>query len=90
MAVQQPPAVKAAVNITKLERENTMSAQRLTMTFAGLFILVSLALGHFTGQIDITKMGWLWLTAFVGANLTQAGLTGFCLMTKIFKASGAK
>ena len=66
-----------------------MSAQRLTMTFAGLFILTSLALGHFMGQIDITQMSWLWFTAFVGANLTQAGLTGFCPMTKIFKAVGA-
>lgn len=66
-----------------------MSAQRLTMTFAGLFILASLALAHFTGQIDITKMSWLWFTAFVGANLTQAGITGFCPMTKIFKATGA-
>jgi len=67
-----------------------MSAQRLTMTFAGLFILASLALAHFSGQIDLTKMSWLWLTAFVGANLTQAGLTGFCPLTKMLKAAGAK
>lgn len=67
-----------------------MSAQRLTMTFAGLFILASLAIAHFTGQIDITKMSWLWLTAFVGANLTQAGISGFCPMTKMLKMAGAK
>ena len=67
-----------------------MSAQRLTMIGAGLFIIISLVLARFTGQIDITKMSWLWLTAFVGANLTQAGITGFCTMTKIFKAAGAK
>jgi len=67
-----------------------MSAQRLTMTFAGIFILVTLALAHFTGQIDITKMSWLWATAFIGANLAQAGLTGFCPMTKMLKAAGAK
>ena len=66
-----------------------MSAQRLTMTFAGLFILASLALAHFTGQIDITTMSWLWFTVFVGANLTQAGITGFCPLTKILKAAGA-
>ena len=60
------------------------------MIGAGLFILISLALAHFTNQIDITKMSWLWLTAFVGANLTQAGITGFCPMTKMFKAAGAK
>ncbi len=67
-----------------------MSAQSLTMTFAGLFILISLALGHFQGQIDLSQMSWLWFTAFVGANLFQAGLTGFCPLTKILKAVGAK
>ena len=66
-----------------------MSAQRLTMTFAGLFILLSIGLAHFTGQINILNMSWLWFTAFVGANLTQAGLTNFCPLTKIFKAVGA-
>ena len=66
-----------------------MSAQRLTMTFAGLFILVSLALAHFMGQINILNMSWLWFTVFVGANLTQAGITGFCPLTKILKAAGA-
>ena len=67
-----------------------MSAQRLTMIGAGLFILVSRGLAHFTGQIDLGQMSWLWLTAFVGANLMQAGITGFCPMTKMFKAAGAK
>ncbi len=67
-----------------------MSAQSLTMTFAGLFILTSLGLAHFTGQINILEMSWLWFTAFVGANLTQAGLTRFCPLTKILKAAGAK
>jgi hypothetical protein len=66
-----------------------MSAQRLTMTFAGLFILISLGLAHFSGQIDISSMSWLWITVFVGANLTQAGITTFCPLTKILKAAGA-
>lgn len=66
-----------------------MSAQRLTMTFAGLFILTSLGLAQFNGQIDLSNMSWLWFTTFVGANLTQAGLTGFCPLTKILKAAGA-
>lgn len=67
-----------------------MSAQRLTMTLAGLFILISLALGHFTGQFDLGHMSWLWFTAFVGVNLFQSGITGFCPLTKILKAFGAK
>lgn len=67
-----------------------MTAQRLTMTLAGLFILLSLVLGHFMGQINLAKMSWLWFTVFVGLNLTQSGITGFCPLTKILKAFGAK
>lgn len=67
-----------------------MSAQRLTMTLAGLFILVSLALGHINGQIDMASMSWLWFTAFVGVNLAQSGITGFCPLTKMLKFAGAK
>jgi preprotein translocase subunit SecG len=67
-----------------------MNAQRLTMTIAGLFILVSLALGHMNGQFDITKFGWTWMLIFVGLNLFQSGLTRFCLMTIILKKVGFK
>ena len=67
-----------------------MTGQKLTMTIAGLFILARLGLGHFMGQLDITKVSWLWFTVFVGLNLTQSGITGFCPLTKILKAFGAK
>ncbi len=67
-----------------------MSAQRLTMMFAGLFVLASLGLAQFNGQVQLGQVSWLWFTLFVGANLTIAGLTGFCLMTKILKAVGAR
>jgi len=66
-----------------------MNAQRMTMSFAGLFIMLSLALAHYNGTIDMTQMSWLWFTAFVGANLFQAGITNFCPLTKILKAAGA-
>jgi len=58
--------------------------------FAGLVIMGSLLAAHFTGQIDLTKMSWLWLTFFVGANLFQMGFTGFCPATKVFYALGIK
>jgi len=64
-------------------------AQRITMSVAGLFIMISLGLAHFSGTIDLSQMSWLWFTAFVGANLFQAGITNFCPMTKILKAAGA-
>lgn len=67
-----------------------MNAQRATMSIAGLFILVSLGLAHAYGQIDITKVSWLWFIIFVGLNLFQSGLTGFCPLTKILVKLGVR
>ena len=57
---------------------------------AGAFILVSLGLAHACGQVDLKSVSWLWFTAFVGLNLFQAGLTGFCLMAIILRKLGVK
>ncbi len=63
-----------------------MNIDRAVMAFAGVMILVSLALAHYVSP------QWLWLTAFVGANLLQASFTGFCpaamVMRKLGLASG--
>jgi hypothetical protein len=67
-----------------------MTVNRAVSIFAGLMIMLTLALAHFTGQIDMSHVGWLWFTAFVGANLFQMGFTGFCPAAKIFKALGLK
>lgn len=67
-----------------------MNAQRMTMTLAGLFILISLALGHMNGQFDLSSFGWLWFVIFVGVNLFQSGITGFCPLTRILTAIGVK
>lgn len=67
-----------------------MNAQRMTMTLAGLFILIALALGHMNGQFDASKFGWLWFIIFVGANLFQSGITGFCPLTRILTAIGVR
>jgi len=61
-----------------------MSIDRLVMAFAGSFILASLVLSQ------LHNPNWLWLTAFVGANLFQAAFTGFCPLAKILKKLGAK
>ncbi len=58
--------------------------------FAGLVIMGSLTAAHFSGQVDLTEVSWLWLTFFVGANLFQMGFTGFCPATKFFYAIGLK
>lgn len=61
-----------------------MSIDRIVMMFAGAVILISLALSQLHHQY------WLLLTAFVGANLFQAAITGFCPLAKILKALGSK
>ncbi|MHB8453876.1 MAG: YgaP family membrane protein [Acidiferrobacterales bacterium] len=61
-----------------------MSIDRLVMAFAGSVILISLALSQ------LHSVYWLWLTAFVGANLLQSSITGFCPLAMILKALGAK
>jgi hypothetical protein len=48
-----------------------MSIDRWVRMFAGTFVLASLLLAHFVHP------GWLWFTAFVGANLLQSSFTRF-------------
>ncbi len=61
-----------------------MTIDRIVMLFAGTVILISVALSQFH------HVYWLYLTAFVGANLLQASITGFCPLAKILKALGSK
>jgi hypothetical protein len=61
-----------------------MTLDRAVFTFAGLIILVSVALAHFVHP------AWLWLTAFAGANLLQSAFTGFCPAAIVFKRLGVK
>jgi len=56
-----------------------MSIDRAILAFAGFMVLVSLALGVFVSPY------WLWLTAFVGANLFQSAFTGFCPAAMVMK-----
>ncbi len=59
-----------------------MSIERLVMRFAGIMVLASLLLAHFV------SLNWLWLAAFVGANLLQASFTGFCPLAIVLKRLG--
>jgi len=54
-----------------------MSNERIVRTFAGTMVLLSLGLGLWVHP------SWFWLTAFVGLNLFQSGLTRFCLLERI-------
>jgi hypothetical protein len=56
-------------------------------TIAGLFILASLTLGVPASPIFHSTY-WLFVTAFVGLNLFQFGITKFCPMGLILKVLG--
>ena len=59
-----------------------MNIERWVMRFAGTVVIVSLLFAHFGSP------HWLWLTAFVGANLFQSSFTGFCPLAIILKRFG--
>jgi hypothetical protein len=59
--------------------ENRMSIESVVRIFAGAVVLISLALA------TLVSLNWLWLTAFVGANLFQSGFTGICPLVSILK-----
>ncbi len=61
-----------------------MNIDRWVMRFAGTVVLVSLVLAHFV------SINWLWLTAFVGANLFQSSFTGFCPLAVVLKRLGVR
>lgn len=61
-----------------------MSIDRIVLAFAGSVILLSLMLAQFHSPY------WLWLTAFVGANLLQSAFTGFCPLALILRALGIR
>ncbi len=56
-----------------------MSVERALTAFAGLMILISLALTQWVHP------NFIWFTAFIGANLFQQSFTGFCPASIILK-----
>lgn len=64
-----------------------MSTWQIVRVVAGLFILLSLALGIPNSPIFVSQW-WLAFTAFVGINLLQSGLTKWCLMETILRKFG--
>ena len=61
-----------------------MTLDRVVLAFAGIMVLVSLVLTYWVHP------GFVWLTAFVGANLFQSAFTGFCPAAKLFKKIGIR
>jgi hypothetical protein len=61
-----------------------MNVDRIVHIFAGSMVLASLALAR------LHSPHWLWLTAFVGLNLLQSGLTNWCLLSRILAGAGVR
>lgn len=61
-----------------------MNLDRAVFAFAGVMILISVALTW------LVSPWWLLLTAFVGLNLLQAAFTGFCPAAFILAKLGVK
>jgi hypothetical protein len=59
-----------------------MKLENVIRAMAGTLVLGSLALAHWVHP------NWIWLTAFVGANLLQSAFTGFCPAEMVLKRLG--
>ena len=61
-----------------------MTVERGLRLMAGAFILFSLGLGHWVNPY------WYLITAFVGLNLFQSGLTNWCPAMMFLKKLGLR
>jgi hypothetical protein len=59
-----------------------MNLDRAVMAFAGVMVLISVLLTYFVNP------NFIWFTVFIGLNLFQASLTGFCPAALAFKLLG--
>ncbi|HVO60849.1 MAG TPA: DUF2892 domain-containing protein [Terriglobales bacterium] len=61
-----------------------MDIERYLRMFAGTFVMISLALGHWVSPY------WYLFTAFVGLNLFQSSFTNKCPLIPILRKFGVK
>ncbi len=59
-----------------------MNLERTLRLIAGIFVLVSLALGRYVSPY------WYLFTAFVGLNLIQSAFTNWCPMMTFLRKLG--
>ena len=61
-----------------------MTLDRSVLAFAGVMILLSVALTVWVSPL------FVWFTVFIGLNLLQSSFTGFCPAASLFKLFGVK
>lgn len=59
-----------------------MTVESMLRLIAGVFVAASVLLGMFA------QTYFLWFTLFVGLNLAQSSLSGWCPMMAILRAAG--
>lgn len=59
-----------------------MKMENAIRVLAGGMVLLGLVLGYFVDRY------WLWLPAFVGVNLIQSAVTGFCPAETLLRRLG--
>lgn len=61
-----------------------MQLEQALRIIAGTFVMASVLLGMYVNPL------FYWFTLFVGLNLFQSGLTGWCPMIAILRKVGMK
>jgi Protein of unknown function (DUF2892) len=73
----------------RFSMEALMTIERYIRLMAGFFVMLSLALGVEDSPLFVSKW-FLAFTAFVGFNLFQSGITGFCPPSFLLRKLGVK
>jgi hypothetical protein len=73
-----------AVQMLFLVAEVFMTVEKYLRLIAGIFVLVSLALGYWQSPY------WFLFTVFVALNLIQSGITNWCPMMTFLRRLGVK
>jgi Protein of unknown function (DUF2892) len=61
-----------------------MSLDKAVLRFAGVMVLLSVALTAYVSPL------FVWFTVFIGLNLLQSSFTGVCPAAMLFRAMGMK
>lgn len=61
-----------------------MSLDRTVLAFAGVMVLLSVALTVWVSPY------FIWFTVFIGLNMLQSAFTGFCPAAAIFRKLGIR
>ncbi len=79
------PRISEGAGVARLlTKETKMTLDRVVLSFAGMMVLLSVALGVYVSPY------WHLLTVFVGLNLIQSSFTGFCPAAIAFRKLGVK